>query len=61
MNKNRVWLSAAALAASTLPAMASVSETAPPAARPDRHIVAGATGLTAADLSVGPDGTLGSM
>ena len=58
MSKNKYWLSAAALAASSLPAMASVPQATSPAERPALPIVAGATGLTAADLIVGLDGTV---
>jgi hypothetical protein len=55
MSKTRSWLSAAALAASAVPALASVPQTTPLAAR---TAFAGATGLSAADLIVGLDGTL---
>ena len=58
MSRNKYWLSAAALAASTIPASASVLQTTPPAERPAPLVVAGATGLTAADLIVGLDGTI---
>jgi len=58
MNKNKVWLSAAALAASTIPAMASGPKAASPAERPASALVARATGLAAADLIVGRDGTV---
>jgi streptogramin lyase len=58
VNKNKYLLSAAALAASTIPAIASVPTTTSPAERPAFPIVARATGLTAADLIVGLDGTV---
>lgn len=58
MSKNRLWVSAAALAASSLQASASVPQTTSPAERPAPPVVAGATGLTAADLVVGLDGTV---
>ncbi|MGD0643219.1 MAG: hypothetical protein ABSC22_20965 [Roseiarcus sp.] len=58
MSKSRYWLSAAALAASTLPAMASVPQAASPAERPASALVARASGLTAADLIVGRDATV---
>ncbi len=55
MNKTKSWLSAAALAVSAVPALASVPQTPPPA---EPSALARATGLTAADLIVGLDGTL---
>ncbi len=58
MDKNKIWLSAAALAASTLTAMASVPQAASPAERPACTHVARSTGLIAADLIVGRDGTV---
>jgi hypothetical protein len=58
MTDSKWWLSAAALAASTLPALASAPAT-PPAAEPSALArVAGPTGLAAADLIVGRDGAL---
>jgi hypothetical protein len=54
MIDSKWWLSAAALAATTLPAIAS----APAVERPAPSLVDGATGLTAADLIVGRDGTV---
>ncbi|MGD0643220.1 MAG: hypothetical protein ABSC22_20970 [Roseiarcus sp.] len=57
MSKSRRWLSAAALAASAVPALASVPLSPPLAERPPAPLV-GATGLTAADLIVGRDATL---
>ena len=57
MSKSRPWLSAAALAASALPAMASVPE-ATSSAEPSAPLVVRATGLTASDLIVSRDGTV---
>lgn len=57
MSKSRSWLSAAALAASALPAMASVPEATSPA-EPSAPLAARATGMTASDLIVGRDGTV---
>ncbi len=58
MSKNKRWLSAAALAASAVPAMASVPQATSPAEQPALRLAAVATGLTAADLIVGLDGTV---
>lgn len=58
MIKNKYWLSAVALAASSVPAVASVPQTASPNILPAVPVVAGLTGLTAADLIVGLDGTV---
>jgi hypothetical protein len=58
MTDGKWWLSAAALAASALPAFASTPAT-PSAAEPSALArVAGPTGLAAADLIVGRDGAL---
>lgn len=54
---NKYWLSAAALAVSSVPAVASVPQTSPNAL-PVIPVVAAMTGLTAADLIVGLDGTV---
>ncbi len=59
MRKNKHWLSAAALAAATVPAIASVPQTTSPTEFPAVPDVAGSTGLSAADLKVGRDGTVG--
>jgi hypothetical protein len=58
MNKSGYVLSAAALMASTLPAAAALPPAAPADARPAALVAARATGLTAADLIVGRDGTV---
>ncbi|MGO4871257.1 MAG: hypothetical protein ACLPGW_11705 [Roseiarcus sp.] len=58
MSKKKYWLSAAALAASSIQASASVPQTTSPVERPAPPVVAGVTGLTAADLIVGRDGTV---
>jgi hypothetical protein len=58
MSKNKRWLSAAALAASAVPAMASVPQATSPAELSALPLAAVATGLTAADLIVGLDGTV---
>jgi hypothetical protein len=54
---NRYWLSAVALAVSGVPAVASVPQTSLNAL-PAVPVVAAVTGLTAADLIVGLDGTV---
>jgi hypothetical protein len=58
MNKSAYLLSAAALAASALPAAASVPLVAPGDERPAVLAAARASGLTAADLTVGRDGAV---
>jgi len=58
MTDGKWWLSAAALAAATLPAIASAPATPSAVERAAPPPVVGATGLTAADLIVGRDGTL---
>ncbi|MGD1036462.1 MAG: hypothetical protein ABR878_04560 [Roseiarcus sp.] len=58
MSRNKRWLSAAALAASSVQAVAAVPQTASPNELPAVPAVAGSTGLTAADLIVGRDGAL---
>jgi hypothetical protein len=59
VKKTRSLLSAAAVAASSFPALASAPVSAPPVERPAFPVAVGATGLTAGDLIVGLDGRLG--
>ena len=58
MSRNKYWLCAAALAASSVQASAFVPQTTSLPERPVPPVVAGATGLIAADLIVGLDGTV---
>jgi hypothetical protein len=58
MAKKRIWLTAAALAASSVQAYAAVPQTTLPTQRPSHPVSAGATGLTALDLIVGLDGRI---